>query len=140
MPFAAAELQAFANGFPVALLHAITGLLIWAAVFSLHARLSPGKPVDQVRDGNGAAAVALGGSMVCLALPLGVALAASPSTAEAAFWGIAISVVQLLTLRLTDMAMRGLPERVREGDITAAVLLNCARLAVAILLASAVAG
>jgi putative membrane protein len=140
MPFAAAELQAFANGFPVALLHALSALLIWAVTVTCYAKLSPSKDVDQIRDGNGAAAVTLGGAMVCFALPLAIAMAASPSTAEGAIWGAAISLIGLLLVRIADMALRGLPERVREGDITAAVLLSCARLAIAILLACAVAG
>ena len=138
MPFIAAELQAFASGFPLAILHLLLSLFIWAVSFALHTALAPGRPIDQVRHGNGAATVAVGGVMLSLALPLGAAMAVSASTAEAALWGAAISVIQLLLLRVADMALRGLPERIRDGDITAAVLISCARLAVAILLACAV--
>jgi putative membrane protein len=140
MPFVPPELQAFANGFPVALLHALVSLVLFAAGLALHAALTPWKPIDQVRHGNGAAAVVLGGAMVSLALPLGVSMIVSGSLLELAVWGFTVTVIELLLLRLADMTLRGLPERVRDGDVSAAVLLTCARLATAILLACAVAG
>jgi putative membrane protein len=140
MPFVPPELQAFANGFPVALLHVLISLALFAAGLALHASLSPSKPIDQVRHGNGAAAVALGGAMLALALPLGVSMVVSGSLIELAVWGVAVTLVELLLLRLVDMILRGLPERIRDGDVSAAVLLLCARLATAILLACAVAG
>jgi putative membrane protein len=140
MPLVPPELQAFANGFPVALLHGLISLTLFAAGLALHAGLSPWKPIDQVRHGNGAAAVALGGAMITLALPLGVSMIVSGSLIELAVWGVAVILVQLLLLRLVDMILRGLPERIRDGDVSAAVLLLCARLATAILLACAIAG
>lgn len=140
MPFLPPELQAFANGFPVALLHGLISLVLFAAGLALHAALSPWRPIDQVRRGNGAAAVALGGAMLALALPLGVSMVVSGSLIALAVWGIAVTLVQLLLLRLADLILRGLPERIRDGDSSAAVLLTCARLATAILLACAVAG
>jgi putative membrane protein len=93
-----------------------------------------------VRHGNGAAAVALGGVMLALALPLGVSMVVSGSLIELVVWGIAVTLVELLLLRLADITLRGLPERIRDGDVSAAVLLTCARLATAILLACAIAG
>jgi putative membrane protein len=48
--------------------------------------------------------------------------------------------VQLLYFRLVDIALKGLPERIQEGDVPAAALLVGAKLAVAIILAAAVAG
>jgi putative membrane protein len=49
-------------------------------------------------------------------------------------------VVQLLAYVLVDLLLSGLPQRVDDGDVAAAVLLVGAKLAVAVVLAAAVAG
>jgi putative membrane protein len=132
------ELQAFLSGFPVALLHAGVILLILFLGGVLYALLTPHKEVSQIRDGNAAAAVAFGGVIVGLAIPLAAALMASSSLREIALWGAATVVVQLLVFRLTDLVLMGLPGRVRDGEISAAVLLVAAKLAAALILAAAV--
>ena len=71
---------------------------------------------------------------------MAVSLTASTSLEELAVWGASITAVQLLTFRLTDFILRGLPQRVEEGEVSAAVLLVAAKLASALLLAAAVAG
>ena len=135
-----AQLQAFANGFPVALLHAGLTLVILAVALALHASLSPAKEVGHIRDGNPAAAVSFGGAILALAAPLAVVMLTSTGLAELALWGAAVALVALIAFRLVDFALHGLPQRVREGDVPAAVLLVAAKLAVAIVLSAAVAG
>ena len=71
---------------------------------------------------------------------MAVSLTASTSLEELAVWGASITAVQLLVFRLTDFILRGLPQRVEEGEVSAAVLLVAAKLASALLLAAAVAG
>ncbi len=134
------ELDAWASGFPVMLLHAGVTLAIFAAGAALYALFTPNREIRLVRDGNPAAAISFGGVLVGLALPLAFALAASTSLVEIALWGGSTAIVQLFLFWLIDLVLHGLPQRVREGDIGAAALLAAARLAVAALLAGAVAG
>jgi len=134
------EVQAFATGFPITLLHTGLTLVMLALGTVVYALLTPYRDVQLVREGNAAAAIALGGVMVTLAVPLAVSLSASPSVLEIVVWGMAATAVQLLLIRLTDLLLRGLPGRIQEGDVPAAVLLTAARLAAAIILAAAVAG
>jgi putative membrane protein len=134
------QIQAFANGFPVALLHALLTLLILAVAASLHAVLSPAREIGHIRDGNPAAAVAFGGVLLALAGPLAVAMLTSTSLMELALWGSAAALTALIVFRLVDAILAGLPQRVQEGDVSAAALLAAAKLAVAIVLAAAVAG
>ena len=134
------ELQAFAAGFPTTLAHAGLSLVLFAVGAVLYALLSPHREIGRIRDGNAAAAVSYGGVLLGLAIPLAVSLTASTSLAELAIWGASVTVLQLLLLRITDFVLRGLPERVDEGEISAAVLLVSAKLAVALLVAAAVAG
>ena len=140
LPLQSPELDAWASGFPVMLLHGGVTLAIFAAGAALYALFSPHREIQLVREGNPAAAVSFGGVLAGLALPLAFALAASTSVLEIALWGVSTAVVQLFLFGLIDLVFRGLPKRVREGDVSAAALLVGARLATAALLAAAVAG
>jgi len=134
------EVQAFATGFPVTLLHASVTLVMLILGTALYALLTPHKEITLIREGNSAAALSLGGVMVGLAIPLAISLTASTSVVEIMIWGAATIAVQLLVFRVTDMVLKGLPERIQEGEISAAALLVGAKLATALILAAAVAG
>lgn len=134
------EVQAFATGFPITLLHAGVTLFMLILGTTLYALLTPHKEIALIREGNSAAALSLGGVMVGLAIPLGISLTASTSVVEIAIWGAATIAVQLLVFRITDMLLKGLPERIQEGEVAAAALLVGAKLATALVLAAAVAG
>ncbi len=140
LPLQSPEIDAWASGFPVVLLHAGVTLAIFAVGAALYALVSPHREFQQVRKGNAAAALSFGGMLAGLALPLAFALAASTSLLEIALWSISTAVVQLFLFWLVDLVFHGLPRRVREGDVGAAALLVGARLATAGLLAAAVAG
>ncbi|MBO9545295.1 DUF350 domain-containing protein [Caulobacter sp.] len=134
------EVQAFATGFPVTLLHASVTLVMLILGTTLYALLTPHKEIALIREGNSAAALSLGGVMVGLSIPLAISLTASTSVIEIGIWGAATIAVQLLVFRVTDMVLKGLPERIQDGEISAAVLLVGAKLATALILAAAVAG
>jgi putative membrane protein len=134
------ELQAFLAGFPISLLHAGVMLVLLFLGGVLYALITPYKEISQIREGNAAAAVAFGGVIVGLAIPLAAALSASNSLREIAIWGAATVVVQLFVFRLTDLVLMGLPGRVQEGEVSAAVLLTAAKLSTALVLAAAVSG
>lgn len=140
MPFSNPELQAFAAGFPIALLHAAVSIVLLIAGAAIHCLLTPYKDVQLIRDGNNAAALSLGGVLLALALPLAASLTASGSVVEVLLWGVSLLAVLLLYFRLVDMGLKGLPERIAEGDVPAAALLVAAKLGVSIILAAAVAG
>lgn len=134
------ELQAFATGFPITLLHMGVTMLILLLGAAVYVLLTPHREIALIRDGNAAAALSLSGALVGLAIPLGVSMNASASVVEIAIWGLSTVVVQLLVFRLVDMLLRGLPQRIRDGEVSAAALLVGGKLATAVILASAVAG
>ena len=135
-----AEVQAFASGFPVMVMHLIVTLLLLAAGATVYALLTPWKEIALIREGNSAAALSLGGVLVGLAIPLSASLAGSTSALEIGMWGAACVALQLLIFRLVDLALHGLPQRIQEGEIAAAALLVGAKLATALIIASAMAG
>ncbi len=65
-------------------------------------------------------------------------MAASTSIREIFLWGVAIVLLQLFVFRLVDFLLAGLPNRVNDGEVSAAVLLVAAKLSAALILASAV--
>lgn len=137
---ASAEVQAFASGFPILVLHLLVTLVLMVAGAMIYAVMTPWKEIALIRDGNSAAAVAFGGVLVGLAIPLAVSLSVSTSVRDIAIWGVATVVLQLLVFRLVDMVLTGLPQRIQEGEIAAAVLLVGAKLATALILAAALTG
>jgi putative membrane protein len=134
------EIQAFATGFPITLMHFVVTLVILFAAAAIYVALTPHREITLNRDGMAAAAVSLGGVLVGLAIPLAVSLKASTTLVELALWGAAIMVVQLLIFRLVDILLRGLPRRIQEGEMAAAATLVGAKLATALILAAAVSG
>jgi putative membrane protein len=134
------EIQAFATGFPITLLHAAVTVTILFASAAFYIMLTPHKEITLIRDGNTAAAVSLSGVLIGLAIPLAVSLKASTTLIELALWGVATMLVQLLIFRLVDLVLRGLPRRIQEGEMAAAAMLVGAKIATALILAAAVSG
>lgn len=135
-----AEFQAFATGFPITLLHAAASFVLLVVGCAVYAMLSPHREIQQIREGDTAAAISFGGLILALAIPLALSLNASTSLVEVVLWGLATVAVQLLAFWLIEKLLAGLPQRVQQGDVAAAGLLAAARLAVAVILAAAVAG
>ncbi|NJC40626.1 putative membrane protein [Brevundimonas alba] len=135
-----AEVQAFASGFPTTVAHlAVTlGLLVAGAI--IYALLTPWREITLIREGNAAASVAFAGVLVGLAIPLAVSLSVSTSVRDIVIWGVATVVLQLLAFRIVDLLLTGLPQRIREGEVSAAVLLAGAKLSTALILAAALTG
>lgn len=140
MPTPSPEIQAFATGFPITLLHIAVTMLILLGAAALYILLTPHKEIALIREGNAAAAVSLGGVLLGLSIPLAVSLQASTNLIEIALWGAATVVVQLLVFRLVDVMLHGLPRRIQEGEMSAAALLVGAKLATAVIVAAAVTG
>ena len=133
-PLQSPEIQAFATGFPVTLLHFGVTLAILFAAAALYVMLTPHKEITLIREGNAAAAVSLGGVLVGLAIPLAVSLKASTTLVELSLWGAATVLVQLLVFRLVDLVLHGLPKRIQDDEMAAAAMLVGAKLATAVIL------
>jgi putative membrane protein len=132
------EIAAFANGFPLALGQAGITMVMLILGATLYALLTPHKEITLIREGNSAAALSFAGVLVALTIPLCTALSTSASLLEIGLWGVAVTFVQLLVFRLTDMVLHGLPQRIQEGEISAALLLVGAKIATALILSAAI--
>ena len=139
-PLQSPEIQAFATGFPITLLHAGVTVAILFVAAAVYLVLTPHKEIALIREGNTAAATSMAGVMLGLAIPLAVSLKASTSLIELALWGAATVLVQLLIFRIVDLVLHGLHKRIQDGEMAAATMLVGAKLATALILAAAVSG
>ena len=131
--------QSFLAGFPVLLLHFLITLVMFAIAVTIYLFITPYREVRLIRAGNTAAAVSLSGAMLGLALPLATCMATSVSYWDIAIWGFVALSIQLITYRIADLLLKGLPTRIENDEIGPAILLVSTKLAVGVINAAAVA-
>jgi putative membrane protein len=100
--------------------------------------ITPYEDIKLVREGNQAAAVALGGAFLGLAIPLAGTLAGSVTTLDILLWGILTVLVQLVCFKVVDLVLRGLPKRIAAGEMAAAIFLAFVKVSAGAIVATAV--
>jgi len=86
-----------------------------------YTRLTPHKEFAQIREGNVAAAVALGGALIGFALPASNVITYSISVLDVVIWAVIAAVVQLLAFTATSMVLKDLSARITRGELAAAI-------------------
>ena len=132
--------QSFLNGLPTLLLHFSVTVAMLALGIGIYQWITPWREMDLIRSGNMAAATSFSGAIVGLALPLAFCMATSVSVLDIIIWGVVALVIQLITFRLADIFLKGLPKRIEDGEMGAAILVVAVKLAVAMINAAAIAG
>jgi putative membrane protein len=135
-----AVIESFFAGFPVLIGHFALTIGILGLGSVIYIWLTPYHEMKLIKAGNTAAALSLSGAIVGLALPLAVAMAGSVNAFDILIWGALTLVIQLGAYRVADMMLRGLPERIENDEIGAAILVVGVKLAVAMINAAAVTG
>ncbi|HVY03283.1 MAG TPA: DUF350 domain-containing protein [Caulobacterales bacterium] len=128
----------FISGFDDYLVQLGVALAMFVMGLVAYVLLTPHKELALIREGNPSAAVAFGGVVVGLAIPLGACLSHSFSVMDLVIWGVVTLLIQLIAFRVTDMILHGLPRRIAEGDVAAALMVMSVKLGVAIILSGAV--
>ncbi|MEO3474350.1 DUF350 domain-containing protein [Roseomonas sp. CAU 1739] len=81
---------------PGFLTHFIAGIaLVWLGGWA-YCRITPQDEVALIRQGNTAAAIALVGALVGMAIPIGASVSNSANLLDAAVWGVVAVIAQLL--------------------------------------------
>ena len=133
-------LESFFSGFPILIVHFALTLAILAAGVAVYVLLTPYREIALIKAGNNAAAVSLSGAIVGLALPLAFCMAVSVNMFDILVWGLVTLVLQLAAYRVADLLLRGLPRRIENDEVSAAILVAAVKLAVAAINAAAVSG
>ncbi len=134
-----APLSAFVAGFPDFIIQLAVALGLFVASLIIYVIMTPHKELALIRAGNPSAALAFAGVVVGLAIPLGSCLAYAFGLWDLVIWGIVTLLLQLLAFRFADMFLRGLPRRIAEGDVAAAVFLMSVKIGIALIISGAIA-
>ena len=133
-----APINAFVAGFPDFILQLAAALALFIISLIVYVLMTPHKELALIRAGNPSASLAFGGVVVGLAIPLGSCLAHSFGVIDLTIWGVVTLLLQLLAFRFADIFLRGLPRRIAEGDVAAAIFLMSIKIGLALIVAGAV--
>jgi putative membrane protein len=103
------------------LVYIIVAAVLFALFQMAYTRLTPHKEFVQIREGNIAAAVALGGALIGFALPASNVIAYSISVLDVVIWAVIAAFVQLLAFTATSMVLKDLSARITRGELAAAI-------------------
>ncbi len=118
---------AFVIAFALAGVFTVAFKLIYQWVTPYHER-------TLIRDGNPAAAIALGGALIGYVLPLASALSHTVSLMEFAAWATLAGVIQIVVFVIVSkLAFKNLAERIEKGEIASSIYLASISICVGLL-------
>jgi putative membrane protein len=132
-------LNAFVAGFPNFIIQLAVALGLFIVSLIIYVLMTPHKELALIRAGNPSAALAFAGVVVGLAIPLGSCLAYALGLWDLIIWGVITLLLQILAFRFADIFLRGLPRRIAEGDVAAAVFLMSVKIGLALIISGALA-
>jgi putative membrane protein len=118
---------AFIIAFAAAGIFTVAFKLIYQWVTPYHER-------TLIRDGNPAAAIALGGALIGYVLPLASALSHTVSLMEFAAWATLAGVIQIVAFVIVSkLAFKNLSQRIEAGEIASSIYLASISICVGLL-------
>lgn len=128
------DIVAFTGG-AVAFLLAFLTAGSFALIFtSLYRLVTPHDEGKLIREGNVAAAVALGGAVLGYMIPLASALSQTHSLVEFAAWALLAGVIQILVFWVVRrVALPDVSARIERGEVASAIYMLLISVAVGII-------
>ncbi|APC17337.1 hypothetical protein BLL42_16925 [Pseudomonas frederiksbergensis] len=112
----------------------IIGAALLFAIFQfIYTRITPHREFELIRSGNTAAAIALSGAIIGFAIPASNVIAYSVNLLDFAVWALIAAAVQLLAFLMTNLVLKGTSERIRNGEIAAAIYVAAVAISVGLL-------
>ena len=133
-------LQGLESGLPLLLLHFGATLALFFVGVAVYVAVTPMHERELLANGNQAAGIVLGGTVVALAIPLAATLATSLALADIVIWGTVALILQLFTFLIAIWLFRDLRTMIETGNVAAGTALAGLQIAVALLNAGAMAG
>ena len=133
LQYTISTLPSFAAFFAVA-------VLVLAVFVAIYMQATPYAELALVREGNVAAAVSLGGTLVGLALPVANVVRNSHALLDVAVWGVVACVVQLLAYAAARLAIPQLAKDIPAGKVAPAIFLAALSIAVGLVNAACMEG
>ena len=133
-----AVIQSFLSGLPILLLHFSLTILMLVLGATIYVLVTPYHEIKLIKQGNSAAALSLSGALIGMGLPLSVAMAGSVNAFDILVYGAVSLVLQLAAYRFTDFVLKGIPERIENGEISAAITMVGIKISISLINAAAV--
>jgi len=133
-------LQTLFAGLPILAVQFLTTFGLLGIGVGAYFAITPFDERRMVREGNVAAGVLLGGTVLALSIPLAATLASSASQMDIFIWGLVALAIQLLTFLGVSVFIKGLRGMIEGGNVAMAVTVVSIQLAVALLNAGSMAG
>lgn len=133
-------LETLFAGLPILAAQFLTTFALLGIGVAAYFAITPFDERRLVQDGNVAAAVLMGGTVLALSIPLAATLASSASQVDILIWGLVALVIQLLTFFIVSTFIRGLKAHIEGGNVAMAIAVVSIQLAVALLNAGSMAG
>ena len=128
------------TGLPVLLLHLAATLLLLGLGVAGYMAITPFHERRLIAEGNPAAGIVLGGTVVALAVPLAATLATSTAALDILVWGAVAVLFQLIAFAVAALLVRDLRAHVDAGNTAAAITVVGVQIAFALVNAAAMAG
>ncbi len=103
------------------LIYIVVAGILFGLFQMAYTRLTPHKEFVLIREGNVAAAIALGGALIGFALPASNVITYSISVMDVVIWAVIAAVVQLLAFTVTSLVLKDLSARISRGELAAAI-------------------
>ena len=133
-----AVIQSFLSGLPILLLHFSLTMLMLGLGAIIYVLVTPYHEIKLIKQGNSAAALSLSGALIGMGIPLSVAMAGSVNAFDILVYGAVSLVLQLAAYRVTDFVLKGIPERIENGEISAAITMVGIKISISLINAAAV--
>ena len=133
-------LQTLFAGLPILLTQFLTTFALLGIGVAAYFAITPFDERRLVQDGNVAAGVLMGGTVLSLSIPLAATLASSASQVDIFIWGLVALLIQLLTFFAVSFFIKGLRGMIEGGNVAIAIAVVSIQLAVALLNAGSMAG
>ncbi|WP_416421496.1 DUF350 domain-containing protein [Pseudomonas sp. App30] len=117
-------------GFLLYLLGAAMFLVLFQFIYT---RMTPHKEFALIREGNVAAAVALGGAIIGFAIPASNVIAYSISLLDFVVWALIAGVVQLLAFLAVSLVLKGVSARIQRGELATGIYVAAVAISVGML-------
>ncbi|PAX07037.1 DUF350 domain-containing protein [Sphingomonas lenta] len=128
------DTQAFATGAGHFVLAFGLSCLFLAIFKRLYQWSTPYDEATMIRDGNPAAAIALGGAIIGFALPLASALTQTANWLEFTAWAVLAGVIQIVaSLVVRRFIVRDMVQRLEAGNVASAAYLAATAVGVGLL-------
>jgi putative membrane protein len=117
------------SGLPAFLVYMAAGSGLVAVYLVVYISATAHREIALIRAGNGAAALALGASLLGYTLPLVVSIYNSQTILDCLIWGLVALVVQIAIYFLVRLILPDLSRRIERNEVSAAILLAAFSLA-----------